>query len=177
MDGSVSLGSKAIDVESIWPLLRELRGVFFVYMDFCIFKLCRMNLLCLLFGKFMNGGRKIRCGRANVARFLKNKRIKTPKQTTMWSKTFREFLKIWCERDVRGYNSLGTITKNLQLCLLWGTIYESCLLQLLLCVERYLRGTNYGLSVPNDKEFHEVQVFCNFVLSSSFVLRNSSICI
>ena len=175
MDGSVSLGTKAIDVESIWTLHRELRGVFFVCMDFCIFKLCRMNLLCLLFGIVMNGGRKIRCGRANVVRFLKNKRIKTPKQTTMWSKIFREFLKICYERDVRGYNFLGTITKNL--CLLWGRIYESCLLELLLSVERYLRGNNYGLSVPNDKEFHEVQVFCNFVLSSAFVLRNSSICI
>ena len=44
-------------------------------------------------------------------------------------------------------------------------------------VEGYLRGNNYGLSVSNDKEFHEVQVFCNFVLRSAFVLRNSSICI
>ena len=175
MDGSVSLGTKAIDVESIWTLHRELRGVFFVCMDFCIFKLCRMNLLCLLFGIVMNGGRKIRCGRANVVRFLKNKRIKTPKQTTMWSKIFKEFLKICYERDVRGYNSLGTITKNL--CLPWGGIYESCLLELLLSVERYLRGNNYGLSVPNNKEFQEVQVFCNFVLSSAFVLGNSSICI
>ena len=175
MDGSVSLGTKAIDVESIWPLHRDLRGVFFVCMDFCIFKLCRMNLLCLLFGIVMNGGRKIRCGRANVVRFLKNKRIKTPKQTTMWSKIFREFLKICYERDVRGYNSLGKINQNL--CLLWGRIYESCLLELLLSVERYLRGNNYGLSVPNDKEFHKVQVFCNFVLSSAFVLRNSSFCI
>lgn len=175
MEGSVSLGSKAIGVDSIWPLHRELRGVFFVCMDFCIFKLCRMNLLCLLFGNVMNGGRKIRCSRANVVRSLKNKRIKTPKQTTMWSKIFREFLKICYKRDVRGYNSLGTITKNLRL--LWGRIYESCLLELLLIVERYLRGNNYGLSVPNDKEFHEVQVFCNFVLSSAFVLRNSSICI
>ena len=78
MDGNVSLGTKAIDVESIWPLYRELRGVFFACMDLCIFKLCRMNLLCLLFGIVMNGGRKIRCGRANVVRFLKNKRIKTP---------------------------------------------------------------------------------------------------
>lgn len=175
MDGSIWLGTKAIDVESIWPLHRELRGVFFVCMDFCIFKLCRMNLLCLLFGKVMNGGRKIRCGKANVVRFLKNKRIKTPKQTTMWSKIFREFLKICYERDVRGYSSLGKINQNL--CLLWGRIYESCLLELLLSVERYLRGNNYGLSVPNDKEFHKVQVFCNFVLSPAFVLRNSSFCI
>ena len=134
MDGSVSLGSKAIGVESIWPLHRELRGVFFVCMDSCIFKLCRMNLLCLLFGLVMNGGRKIRCGRANVVRFLKNKRIKTPKQTTMWSKIFREFLKICYERDVRGYNSLGTITKNLYL--LWGRIYQSCLWELLFKVSK-----------------------------------------
>ena len=129
MDGNVSLGTKAIDVESIWPLHRELRGVFFACMDLCIFKLCRMNLLCLLFGIVMNRGRKIRCGIANVVRFLKNKRIKTPKQTTMWSKIFREFLKICYDRDIRGYNSLGTITKKL--CLLWERIYESCLLELL----------------------------------------------
>ena len=129
----------------------------------------------LLFGIVMNGGWKIRCGRANVVRFLKIKRIKTPKQTTMWSKIFREFLKICYDRDVRGYNSLGIITKNLSL--LWGRIYESCLWIYESCVEWYLRGNNYGLSVSNDKEFHEVQVFCNFVLSSAFVLRNSSICI
>lgn len=176
MDGSVSLGTKAIDVESIWPLHRELRGVFFVCMDFCIFNLCRMNLLCFVVRNSYEWRLKDSLWYwANVVRFLKIKRIKTPKQTTMWSKIFREFLKICYDRDVRGYNSLGIITKNLSL--LWGRIYESCLWIYESCVEWYLRGNNYGLSVSNDKEFHEVQVFCNFVLSSAFVLRNSSICI
>ena len=58
MEGSVSLGTKAIDVESIRPLHRKLRGVFFVCTDFCIFNLCKMNLLCLLFGIVMNAAER-----------------------------------------------------------------------------------------------------------------------
>ena len=50
---------------------------------FVHFQTLQNELALFVFGIVMNGGRKIRCGRANVVRFLKNKRIKTPKQTTM----------------------------------------------------------------------------------------------